>query len=500
MVAADTHREPRTYGNWREPKSPGLLGLGQTGTMALFGALVFIVILTFALGIWAAVIGLAVLALAIALTTVRDADGRNAIQRAGARAGFHAARSSGANLYRSGPLGRTDWGTTQLPGIAAGTKLSEHLDSYNRPFALVYAPWAKTYTVVLATEPDGSALVDQEQIDAWVAQWGHWLANLGDEPGVEAGAVTIETAPDSGTRLQMEVAGNIDPNAPAFARAMLQETVATYPAGSSTMKAYVTITFSAVPHQGAKPLTPHEMGLNLAARIPGMTSSLQSTGAGAARPVAAQELCEFIRVAYDPDASVWYDQARSQGEIPEERWVDVGPTAAQADWDGYRHDSAYSVTYAMTQAPRGTVQSSVLSRLIAPHSDIARKRVTLLYKPIDAARAAGMVDADVNAASFMATSGSRRGMARDSLSLAQARATAAEEARGAGLVNFGMLVTATVTDLEMLPRARAAIANLGPTARIRLRPVYGSQDSAFAAALPLGLVLSKHLAIPSATK
>jgi hypothetical protein len=29
-----------------------------------------------------------------------------------------------------------------------------------------------------------------------------------------------------------------------------------------------------------------------------------------------------------------------------------------------------------------------------------------------------------------------------------------------------------------------------------LRVVYGSQDSAFAAALPLGLVLPKHLRVP----
>ena len=222
--------------------------------------------------------------------------------------------------------------------------------------------------------------------------------------------------------------------------------------------------------------------------------------AGAARPVGAQELCEIVRTAYDPNAAIWYDQARSQGEVFDERWVDVGPTAAEAHWDGYRHDSAYSVTYAMTQAPRGLVQSNVLTRLLAPHPDIARKRVTLLYKPIDVARAAGMVDADLSAARFNATSGRRTGMARDSLSLQQAAATASEEARGAGLVQFGMLVTATVTDLDMAPRARAAIANLGPTARIRLRPVYGSQDSAFAAALPLGLVLSKHLSVPTAMK
>ena len=73
-----------------------------------------------------------------------------------------------------------------------------------------------------------------------------------------------------------------------------------------------------------------------------------------------------------------------------------------------------------------------------------------------------------------------------------------EEASGAGLVNFGLLVTATVQAEEDLARARAAVeTTLRASARLRLRPVYGAQDSAFAAALPLGIVLSDLLALPS---
>jgi hypothetical protein len=57
-----------------------------------------------------------------------------------------------------------------------------------------------------------------------------------------------------------------------------------------------------------------------------------------------------------------------------------------------------------------------------------------------------------------------------------------------------------VTDPDRLSDARAAVDNLSATARLRLRPVYGSQDSAFAAALPLGLVLPKHLQVPAALR
>lgn len=497
MAAVDTtHRGPRTYGNWRRPTSPGLLGLGTVGTGLLFIALFVILIVLMTAGLLEAVITAAGFGAAILLVITRDAHGLNILSRGSTRLGWWWARSRGLHLYRSGPLGRTDWGTNQLPGLAAAVRLSEHTDSYGRRFALLYTPVTKTYSVVIGTEPDGAALVDPEQIDLWVADWGHWLANLGNEPGVEAAAVTIETAPDSGTRLRREVALNVDEDAPAFARAMLAEVVDRYPAGSSTVKAFVAITFAAAPRAGGKPRKPEEMGRELAARLPGLTAGLQATGAGAAHPLSAQELCEAIRVAYDPAAAVLIDEAHAQGQVPQLLWTDVGPSAAQASWAGYRHDSAHSCTWAMTQAPRGNVQSGVLARLLAPHRDIARKRVTLLYRPIDPARAAALVEADLRAAEFRATA-TRRPHARDTLAVRAAAATASEEASGAGLVNFGMLITATVVDPRVEPDARAAVDNLAATARLRLRPVYGSQDSAFAAALPLGLILSKHVTVPS---
>ncbi|MBW9211753.1 hypothetical protein KV100_19055 [Mumia sp. zg.B21] len=496
MAAVDTRRGPRTYGNWRRPTSPGILGLGSLGTTLLLAGLIAVVITVMVAGLLEAVILTAVLGAVMLSVLTKDSHGKNVISRAGARGAWWSSRSRGTNLYRSGPLGRALWGTYQLPGLASPTRLSEYRDSYGRPFALLYTPATGSYSVVVGTEPDGAALVDQEQVDGWVADWGHWLANLGDEPGVAAASVTIETAPDSGTRLRREVESNIDLDAPLFAQEMLHEVVGRYPVGSSTVKAYVAVTFNAAQRAGGKKRSPAEMGRELAARLPGLTAGLQSTGAGAAHPLSAQELCEVIRIAYDPAAAVLIDEAHVAGETPTLMWPEVGPSAAQTAWDGYRHDSAYSCTWAMTQAPRGHVQSGVLARLLAPHRDIARKRVTLLYRPIDPARAAGIVEADLRAAEFRMTSTSKPA-ARDTLAVRAAAATAQEEASGAGLVQFGMLVTATVTDLDKEADARAAIDNLGATARLRLRPVYGSQDSAFAAALPLGLVLPKHIKVPS---
>lgn len=495
MAAVETSRV-RTYGNWRRPTSPGILGLGSVGTGLLFAGLVAIVVTVMIRGLLAAVVVTLILGGVMAVVVVRDGHGKNLLSRGGARLAWWSARSRGTTIYRSGPLGRAMWGTYQLPGLAAPIRLSEHKDSYGRPFALLYTPATGSYSVVIGTEPDGAALVDQEQIDIWVADWGHWLANLGDEPGVEAASVTIETAPDSGTRLRREISTNIDEDAPEFAKAALADVMRSYPVGSSTVKAFVAITFSAAPRAGSKKRRADEMGRELAARLPGLTSDLQATGAGAARPLSAQELCELVRVAYDPAAAVLIDEAHAAGETPEVFWTDVGPSAAQAFWDYYRHDSGSSCTWSMTQAPRGIVQSGVLARLLAPHRDIVHKRVTLLYRPIDVGRAAAIVDADLRAVNFRMTS-TNHPAARESLAVRAAAATAEEEAAGAGLVQFGMLVTATVMDRNKAADARAAIDNLAASARLRLRPVYGSQDAAFAAALPLGLVLPKHIKVPS---
>ncbi|WP_344162056.1 SCO6880 family protein [Nocardiopsis rhodophaea] len=501
MVAASSSEPqgPRTYGNWRKPSTAGLMGLGTLGTALLLGGLIFVVFMVMAAGMLAGMVGGAIVGMMLLAVLVKDKHDRNLLSRMTVRIAWWNTRSSKAHLYRSGPLGRTPWGTFQLPGLAAASRLSEHTDSYGRPFALLYVPATGHYTVVIGTEPDGAALVDPEQIDVWVAGWGHWLANLGDEPGIEAASVTVETAPDTGTRLRREVISSIDPEAPEFARAVLEEAVDNYPMGSSIVKAYVAVTFSATSRTGGKRRKPDEMGTELAARIPNLTQQLSATGAGAAHPLTAQELCETIRIAYDPASAVLIDEAHAAGETPELTWPDVGPTAHQTMWDCYIHDGALSMTWSMTSAPRGNVQANILSRLLAPHADIARKRVTLLYRPLDAARAASIVEADLRAAEFRQTS-SHKPTARDVMATRAARATAAEEASGAGLVNFGLVVTATVTDPELKAEARAAIDNLSATARLRLRLVHGSQDSAFAGALPLGLVLPKHLKIPAELK
>ena len=497
MAANETTPTPivRTYGNFRRPESAGIGRLGMIGTgVLLTGIIIMIILMTLRLLLVAVVWGL-LLTLILGLMAVKDQHGRSGVQRLATRTGWRSTRAGSRHLYRSGPLGRTQWGTFQLPGLLAATTLHEFSDSYARPFAIVETPSVGHYSIVIGCEPDGASLVDQEQIDSWVAHWGHWLATLGQETGIVAASVTVETAPDTGARLRREVNGRIDPNAPELAKQMLHQVMANYPTGSAQIRAWVALTFNGRTHSG-KRRTVDEMARDLASRLPSLTQQLSATGAGAARPVGAQALCEVVRVAYDPASATIIDDVHASGQAPDLSWSDVGPSAAEASWDTYRHEGAWSRTWMMSGAPRGEVFSSVLSRLLAPSADIDRKRVTIMYRPLDPSRAARTVEQDKRTSDFRVASAPRPS-ARAITSARAANATAAEEARGAGLVDFGMLITATVNDGSRIPDANAAIENLAATARLMIRPAYGSQDSAFTACLPLGLVLPAHMRVPT---
>lgn len=494
----------RTYGNWRRPTSPGIGVLGLLGTMVLLGGLV-IAVLMMMFSFWAGLITLIVLALVLVPLLVRDRHGRNALQRFTARVAWWRGKSGGWHLYRSGPLGIAARGSFQLPGLLAASRVVEAEDSYGRPFAMVVLPSVGHHTVVFECGADGAALVDQDQVETWVAYWGQWLASLAFEPGLVSASVTIETAPDLGHRLFQEVNSNVSADAPELARQVLADIVRNYPAGSAQVSSRVAVTYAAAPRPGVKRRSVSEMAREIGTRLPGLTQQLAMTGAGAARPMNAAQLADAVRVAYDPAAQALIERANSTGGS-RQTWDNAGPAGHQESWDHFRHDSGLSITWGWSEAPRGVVLSNVLSGLLAPHHDIARKRVTLVYRPHDPATAARIVERDRKDARFRITGANAA--ARDAIAVAAADQTAREEARGAGVERFSMLVTATVLTTDKDPEdtraaldaAAAAIDVLAPPARVQLRRMFGAQSSGFAACLPLGVVLPDHLQVPQAVR
>jgi len=504
---------PTTYGNWARPRTPGLIPrLGIVGSAGLLAGIVLVLLTAQARGFGAGVAVLVLLLVGLAPALYRSPAGRNGWQVAAGQAGWAAGRARGQHLYlaakvppRPGDGPPVAFGQHRLPGLLASSRLFEVATPTGQRVALVHVPAARHYTVQLGIAPEGDALVDQDTIDAWVAGWAGWLANLGHEPALVAAVVTVEAAPDPGHRLAAEVGRQITDGCPAFAADVLRECAATYPAAAPDVTARVALTFSAkrddvteralVSRRTRRPRTrtAEEMGQLVLARLPGLLAGLSGTGAGEITPLSAAALARTVRVAYDPAVADELDAAAASGQDMPVSWDEAGPVAAVEAFESYRHDSAASVTWSMVDAPRGAVTSRVLAAVLGECKGALRKRVTLTFRPHRAGDAAAIVDADVRTA--IGWEGARAGEAKatETAALAAARQTAREEAAGAGLTRFALLVTVTADPAALEQVAEQAV-QLGRASRLRLRRCYGSQAAAFAAALGVGLVLPAHVA------
>src|SRR5690606_40498716 len=107
------------------------------------------------------------------------------------------------------------------------------------------------------------------------------------------------------------------------------------------------------------------------------------------------EITDATRVAFEPAVSALVEQAQNEGGTGLE-WTDAGPAQLDDRHPGLLlHDRAVSMSWQMLMPPRNVVRHDVLARLLAPHTDVALKRVTMLFRPMDieqSARAADMAE------------------------------------------------------------------------------------------------------------
>lgn len=482
----------RTYGNWRRPLSAGLGPLTVAGTTTLLGGFsAAVVAAVFARALAVAAVIAAVTVAGVAVTSIR-LSGRPIVVRGAGWVTHQRSRSRRHHLYAAGLVAPVGAGQHRLPGIAAQTELWDCVDAYDQPFALIHARATHDFSVAVRCSPTGAELVDAAVVDRQVAGFGEFLTRLGLEEDLVACAITVQTAPDPGIALADLLAAQRTVNPPGFADEVMDEIAATYPAAAAVVDTVVQLTWRGT--SDGRRRTVVDMAADIGAALPEIIRGLAGTGAGTrSRAMTSAGVAAFVRRAYDPE------QAPTIAELGDTAaaisWSDAGPTAHVNAWGSYTHDSGTSVVWSMTEPPRGTVLSNVLETLLVPHGRIAVKRVTLLYRPFDPKESADTIDHDVQSADFKVGQ-QNRVTARDRADLAAAQQSAEEEAAGAGLVGFGMLVSATVTDPALLARARQTVERrLAGPARIELRPCYGFQAAAFAATLPTGIVLPRHTLI-----
>lgn len=483
----------RTYGNFSDTRRRGVAGLSRGATIGLLLGVLVLVAVLLVLGLPAALVWVGVMALAAVPTRVSRRDGRSGYQRAVARMGFRRAQRAGQTVYLAGPGGHTPDGKCRLPGLLASSELTVERDPLGAEFAMLTLPKSRHHTVVIDAPATGLHLVDQPVIDQHVAGFGHWLATLAEYPELVGASIVVESAPDPGVRLRRMVNGNIEDDAPVFARNVMKDLAEEYAAAAPQITTRVTLTFSGAAAPGRDARDRGEMAAHIGLILPALVGTLRLSGCPGAQPLSAQDLVDSVRVSYDPSVAQEVELARA-GDGTGLTWDAVGPTLHREGDDTYQHDRAWSRVWQMQEPPKGIIQADQMTRLLEPHKAIDRKRVTLLYRPVDPVLAAEQVEEALNDARF-GQKVQRRPTARGAAAIRAAERTAEEEARGAALIRFGMIVTATVTDQSRLAAVNNTIERLGTAAKLRLRPALGSQATSFAAGLPLGLVLPEHMAI-----
>lgn len=484
----------RTYGSWRKPRSAGVMGATFGTTMLGIGAAVVLVFLGLIFGFVVALF-LALLTAAAFVPLVLEKDERSGYERALLMVQWRRAHKRGEHTYSSGTFSRIPGGRHRLPGVLADTELYESIDALNRSFGMIHMPAKNLYTVVLEAYPQGGENFDQDTIDQAVGNWAQMLTATGETSDIAAVVAVVETLPETGIELYETVSQNTRLDAPALARDAMYQLATGLTRGGVRLSARIAITFVAQTADRKK--DPSEQAVEIARRLPGLTSAAARAGVPAT-PMGAEEVMAFVRRSYDPSTLVNLETGLFSGDGTGLEWADCGPRTQIEDKDRLVHDGAVSVTWEMRQAPKGAVTERVLQRLLEPNAALPIKRVAIIFRPHAAADATDLVDRDHRDALASLTSRTALASAQAKLEVQATAQSREEQARGHGLVRFGILITVTQPVATMdIPRVDALVRDLSTQCRLSVRRSHCWQAAAFASSLGVGVIPPEHTSIPS---
>lgn len=479
------------YGRWEKPRSSGMFGM-TWGATIFAGAVVIVAVLQFMFFHSLIATGLV---LAIGATILApllwQRRGRTGWELMTVRLRFWESAFKGENMFRGGVFGVVP-GRSQMPGIQGDTRLYEYELSSGKRFGLIHARAKDHYTVVLSSQPQGQELVEQWQINEWVRGWDDFLAGLGTTHNVAGAVVVVETVPDNGTRIAAEVRAITAPDAPAYSREVMAQTVTHRMSAKVRNEVRIAITFRRQREANSRDVA--DQGAAIGRLLSSIVTRAARAGLDAA-PMSAADLCVVGTRAFRPEVDHELEVLLSKGEHEVLRWDQTGCAGAKAQWDHYVHNGYRSVTWEMGQAPAGTVTHAALQPLLVPRADLPRKRVAIVYRIHNIAEAVKLVDGDFKDALTAEQSKSGIGSAAASIRVDNTRAAREEQARGAGLTRFGVLITLTAERDADMPQLAAEIEGMSAAARIGVQRVFGGQDAAFAGALGLGVLLPEYASV-----
>uniref|UniRef100_UPI002F90A24E SCO6880 family protein n=1 Tax=Streptomyces albidoflavus TaxID=1886 RepID=UPI002F90A24E len=467
------------YGGWRRSRSMGIWSLNTPQTVIAMGAMLTPILLLVVGGSPSTLVVTGPLALVVIVLTVVQRHGMPLMSYAVGRARWSWAHMRGETSYRSVFLPAPE--CLDLPGMAAPTKLVRAESPDGGRAGLVWNQRTGSMTAALLLNPAGSLLSSASTVRAHVSAYGDVLARLADEEGVQGASVTLQITPFSGAALSDHVQGRLDPGAPKLARQTITELVDRAPRASASLTAWMSLVIDPATSP-QRPKGPAEA----AAVTLGALDAVDLGGAGVTvlRRATDLDIKRLVRGAFVPA-----DRDAPASQYEDLVWHEVGPVAAEDDWDSYQHDGYRSVSYVLREAPRKLVTYDVLLKLLAPGQ--FTRRVTLAYRVLPTEEAQSVVEREVNANEAREEyrqRTKRTSTRRERVDKDRAERTAEEEALGAGMVQWSLYVTTTVADPADLGAARREIDKAARGAGgLRLRPAFGGQAAAMVVGLPVGI-------------
>lgn len=472
----------RTYGNWRRRRGFEVMGFPGPQLAALMSAVC--VPLMISLVDWDAGLVAMVPGALVAAGVLIRTDGTPTVVRLVKRWVWKRAYRAGMTEYRSVLVTKLP-GPKYLPGPLAPVEMLAVRQVDGRLAAWLWDRRTGYLTSQIRLSSTGTLLADPDNANSWVEGWGAWLANLGHTAGVRSVAIIVETAPSQGSKVRDYVVDHLADDAPAVARELMHELLDDMPGQTSEVHQWAAITLDSR-RLPAAPTTMPEAVAQASVALAGLADGLNSGGVSVLGRPTPGWTAGRVRAAFDPAMRAQIE--RDLETEVEVTWQHAGPLAAQEEWGHLKHDSGWSVTYALRDLPAAQVRHDVLRRLMAPGR--WPRRVALFYTPYPAQLAASVVDSELNAASVRQTAArkvKRDFSVREQMDSSLAVATAVEQARGAGLGEPGILVTVTVLDEAELASACADLESRARGARLQLIKLFGAQMLGFTATLGVGV-------------
>jgi hypothetical protein len=396
-----------------------------------------------------------------------------------------------------------------LPGVLAPLRLLDAEAAGGTRLAVLHHPQDGTYAAVARLTFPGIGLSDTARRDARVDAWGGVLAGLCAEGHPLTRLQVVHRAvPEHGESLRAWHVDHLDPAAPLAAALANESLLSSVAPASSQRHSWLVATMDA--RRAALAIRGAGGGdAGACAVLRRQLRTLEPALAGADLEVGGwldpRELAEVIRTAFDPDAESLLEQRRATTLAAQARGQHVsgvaagiapalaGPAAAEASWSTYRHDGAYSVTFAIHGWPLSAVYATALAPLMAESP--YRRSAAFYFEPLGPREAARRVMAERTKREVAIRLRQRTGQAVSAVErteLARAADQDADRAAGHGLIRFTGYVTVTATDPEQVDDACAELQASAAAAGIELRRMYGAQDVGFALTLPVGVGLPKR--------